>query len=191
MWVSAWPRSERDRLAIDSTACCGWRPRELKPGAGGLYVRRAAVRFGSLREFAQHVRSATALQHLGLIGGARIAVLHVQRVNVDGRPIFFESTAEQQSFATAVAGSEREVAEAVEDWAAAIDLERLHDVRMMSNDHVRPAIDSESCLLSILLRRLGLIRNAPMEGHNDAIGHVSQARNVGGQVGASVRRACG
>src|SRR5262249_11347893 len=80
-----------------------------------------------------------------------------------------EANPDGETLRTTVAGAEHEVPDAVQDRAAAIHLERLDDMGVMSDDGVGPAVHREPSLGSDVLRRLALIGNAPVGSHDDAI----------------------
>src|SRR5262249_39397235 len=93
--------------------------------AGDLGEGRQA----SLTRFTDH--------DFGLVAHARVAILHVQRIDLGARLLLVETDREQQTLGPAVAGAEGEIADAIEDRAAFVHFERLDDVRMMPDHQIR------------------------------------------------------
>ncbi len=83
--------------------------------------------------------------------------------------MIFEAYADEAAFGVAVARAKREIPNAVEDRPPSIDLERLQDVRMMADYDVGAAVDREACLGAVFSGRSAIVRNSPVEGHDNAI----------------------
>src|ERR1700687_5548163 len=120
-------------------------------------------------------------EHFRLVVDPGVAVLDIQRMNLDGGSRLVEPQPHHHPFGPAVPGTEYEVADAVEDRAVPVDLERLNDMRVMADHGVRTAIDREACFRAVLGGGLTLVRNTPMERDDDAIHLLSQTTDVGSQ----------
>src|ERR1051325_9033361 len=82
---------------------------------------------GELNELLQQPRRAAAAQQFWLIVDTRIAVFHVDGIDLDDRFVLFKAHPEDEGFAATVARTEREIAHAVKDRVTAVNLERLDD----------------------------------------------------------------
>src|SRR5262245_29229346 len=121
---------------------------------------------------------APSRQHLRLVVHTRVSVLDVKRVYVHRRMRIFEANADQHRLRATVAGPEGEVADAVEDGTPAPDLERLHDVRMVSDHDVRPTIHCKAGLRPVVRQWLTLVGDPPMERDDDPIHLAPEISNI-------------
>src|ERR1700737_3541164 len=157
---------------------CRARAREDERAVVVADSEQLARRARRTRQTQQYAPSRYPAKQLWLVVDARIAILDVERIDHRRRCVIVEANADQASFGVAVPGAEREVPHAVEDRPAPIDLERLQHVRMMSDDDICAAIDRETPLGAVFGGRTAIVRDSPVERHDDAVGARAQGADV-------------
>src|SRR5207247_2363644 len=90
----------------------------------------------------------------------------------------FEPNTEQQPLGAAVPGTEGEVPDTVEDGAAAMDFEGLNDMRVVTDDHIGPALHCHTSSGPIPFSGLAFVRDAPVESDHDPVHSVPQGLDI-------------
>src|SRR5207248_2663577 len=109
---------------------------------------QAPVSPGDFRQSVEPALRRGSPQKLGLIVHSRIPILDVQRIRIHDGAECIKTQSQQQALRHAVPGSEGKIADAEKDRAPAVDLEWLHDVRVMADYGVRAAVDGGARLLA-------------------------------------------
>src|SRR5262249_23849254 len=109
---------------------------------------------------------------------SRVAVFDVEGVNFHDGLLRLESESNQESFGAAIAGSEREVSDTIENGVPTIDFEGLYDVRVVSNDRIRAAVNRETGLRTVFGRRYTFVWHAPVESDHNPVDALAKPANV-------------